>query len=109
MPEPVARHVIEFDLDDQARAQRLPRFAAFSAPTAWTTGLRAGEAGRALQRLEAFGERRALVIADAGHETHVVEQTFAVVQPEQQRSDKLPLGRITEAADNAIRSALALD
>ena len=87
MAEPVARHVVVSDLDDQLRPQRFPFAAALRAPAARPTRRLAAETWRPLQSAKLSGQRRPLVIGDRRGEADVVQQPLRVVETQQQGAD----------------------
>src|SRR5262245_1686603 len=107
--EAVAGDMIVAHLDDELRFDRLPFSAPFGAPTARTARGFAGETRRGYERFEFPGQRRPLRIGDGGGETHMVEPAVFVVEPEQQRADKVASALVAEAAHHAIGGAQAFD
>src|SRR5439155_20857995 len=87
----------------------LPPPRALRAPTAGSPRGLAGEAGRLDQLLQLGDQRRLLRARHAGREPHVVKEPLVIVEPEQERADDVPLGRVPESAHNAVRGAPLLD
>src|SRR4051794_4230647 len=102
MPETGPRHMIEANLDDQLRPQRLPVATALRTPAAWSAGRVACETGRFAQCLQTPGQCGTFVIGDGRGEADMIELAILVVEAEQQRSDFAPLGKIAEAAHDAV-------
>src|SRR5688572_10573836 len=107
--EAAAAEVVVADFDDELGVERLPFGAALRAPAARAAGRVAGEAGRLDELLEPLRERGLVLGADRRAEADVVEQAPVVVEPEQQRADERAVGAVTEAADDAVGRAHALD
>src|SRR3984885_12334121 len=102
MAEPVARHVVVPDLDDQLRPQRLPFAAALRAPAARPARRLAAETRRPLQSANLSGQRWPLVIGDRRGEADMVQQALRVVETEQQGADFRPVALVSKASDHAI-------
>jgi hypothetical protein len=64
MAKPVARDVVESDLDNQLRPKRLPFAAAFRAPAAGPTRRLSRETWRSLKCAKLAGQGRPLIIGD---------------------------------------------
>src|SRR6185437_9442319 len=87
--EPAAGEMIVADLDHELRLERLPLRRALGRPAARAAGLVAGEAGRADQLFELLGQRFLLAALHRRGEADMVEQARVVVEPKQQRADRL--------------------
>src|SRR5207237_6996640 len=81
---------------------------ALGRPARRPPGRLAGEAGTR-QALELPGQRRHVLLLQPRGEADVVEQAAGVVEAEEQRPDEPAAGAVAEAADDAVRGALALD
>ena len=109
MAEPVARHMVVSDLDDQLRLERLPFAAAFRAPAAGPAGGLAGETRPRLQRAKLSGQRLPLVIGDCRGEADVIQEAFRVVETEQLGSHLVAAAQISKASDHTVGGPQALD
>ena len=109
MPEATAREMIVADLDDQHRIQPLPLRRPRRRPPAWTARCKTGEALASCEFLQLRRDPFPFVGRQTRRESHVMQDPIVVIEAEQQRSHDLALGRVSEAADHAIRGPLALD
>src|SRR5262245_6483747 len=97
------------DLDHELGLQRLPFARPFGRPAARAAGCISRETRRCDQPLELLGERRLVLALDRRGEADMVKETFAVVEPEQQRADNRLAFVVAEAADYAVGAAIVLD
>lgn len=80
MPESPTREVIELNLHDKFRAERLPFRRALGAPTAWSSGRFTGKAGWFDQTFQLFRQRGPFVVVDGRSEADVVQLSFIVIK-----------------------------
>ena len=109
MAEPVARHMVVSDLDDQLRPQRLPFAAALRAPAARAARRLTRETWRGLQSAQLSGQGFPLVIGDRRGEADVIQQALRVVETEQQGSHLVAAAQVSKASDHTIGGPQALD
>src|SRR4051812_23910832 len=108
MTEAAAADVIVAHLHHELRLERLPFAFLPLVPAARAAWCVAGEARWLDQALEFLCQRGAFRGRERGRETDVVQQSFAIVQAEEERSNDLLPRAIAEAADHAIGAAEVL-
>src|SRR5947207_10154830 len=81
-----ASEVIELNLSDELGIERLPFGRTLGAPAARTSGSISGEARRLHHLLELFGQVATLFAVDRRCEADMIEQSFIVIQAQQQRT-----------------------
>src|SRR5436309_2769082 len=84
MAKPLTGEVVVLDFDDQLRLKRFPLARPASAPPAGTAGGISRKARAAPQWLKYFDQIGPVFRREAGCKADVIQETFVVIQPEQQ-------------------------
>jgi len=82
MTKAVTSDMVEPDLNDEFRPQRLPFPASFGAPAAGTTRRFSGEAGRLAKSLKPLSQAWTLFIGEGSGEADMVESALGIIEPE---------------------------
>jgi ferritin-like metal-binding protein YciE len=109
MAKALAAEMIVADFDHELRPQRLPFARTFGRPAAGAARRIAGEAGRADQRHQLFGERRLILVLDRRGEADMMQQAAGIVESQQERADDTSALVVAETADDAVGAAVILD
>jgi len=107
MAKPLAAEMVVADLDDELWLERTPLRRALGRPAARPAGRITGEAELSGQFLELLRECRLVLSLDGGGEADMMQQSRAVIEPEQQRADDLLPGDVVAGVAEAAGRSTA--